>query len=68
MTATAAPSTSATPSPEHGSDALSAEYLRYTYRHGRVVYTVKVDASLASDEAGFITGAEFVVDGGYTAG
>ena len=37
-----------------GSDALSAEYLRYTYRHGRVVYTVKVDASLASDEAGSI--------------
>jgi hypothetical protein len=35
-----------------GTDALSAQYLRFTYRHGRVVYTLKLDSGLAADDAG----------------
>jgi hypothetical protein len=35
----------------NGSDALGAEYLRFTYRHGRVVYTLKVDTTLPADDA-----------------
>jgi len=35
-----------------GADAVGAEYLRLTYRHGRVVYLLSVDAGLASEQAG----------------
>lgn len=34
-----------------GADALAAEYLRLTYRHGRVVYTLLIDVGLPSDAA-----------------
>jgi hypothetical protein len=35
-----------------GTDAPAAEYLRFTYRHGRVVYGLKIDTTLpASDDA-----------------
>jgi len=35
-----------------GADAPSAAYFRYTFRHGRVVYTLKIDTALAADDAG----------------
>jgi hypothetical protein len=34
-----------------GEDALAAEYLRFVFRHGRVVYTLLLDVALASDTA-----------------
>ena len=35
-----------------GTDAPAAEYLRFTFRHGRVVYGLKIDTTLpASDDA-----------------
>jgi hypothetical protein len=34
-----------------GSDGTSADYIRVAYRHGRVVYVIFIDASLASDQA-----------------
>jgi hypothetical protein len=35
-----------------GADAPAAAYFRYTFRHGRVVYTLKIDTALAADDAG----------------
>jgi hypothetical protein len=35
-----------------GEDAPTAAYFRYTFRHGRVVYTLKIDTGLAADDAG----------------
>ncbi len=51
-----------------GADAPSAEYFRYTFRHGRVVYTLKIDTALATDEAGSVALSDRVgqVIGGMT--
>ena len=34
-----------------GADAVSADYVRYTYRHGKVVFVILVDTGLGSDPA-----------------
>ena len=34
-----------------GTETLGVEYLRYTYRHGRIVYNLAIDTSLPTDQA-----------------